>query len=556
MKQTNEERLYGPPGTGKTTTLSRMIVEAAKEYGSDRVLVASFTKAAAVELAGRNLPLDSAQVGTLHAICYRALDNPVIAETRMSEWNEAYPRLAMTASASGNDDPSWDMSMRGEADRFMAAYQTQRARLVARSDMRYEGASGGEFEDFVTKWEDFKRQTGYIDFTDMIEIALRDFDAAPGDPSIMFLDEAQDMAPLELSLARKWAAQMDRFVLAADDDQAIYGFKGSDPQAIFGVPCRTQTVLEQSYRIPRAVHAAATRLTDQLSWRVPKAYRPRDADGFVKKLWEADYGDPKASVEKAKEIVADGKTVMFLASCSYMLKQTCEALKEAGVPYHNPFKQRRQDWNPLALGTAARRTALDRVVAYMAIRPDVRGKDAHIWDSDEFKLWASCIDAAKFFKRGVKTQITSKDFRLPSGDHERVTAIANMLSAATAELPDAEHFSNAFEGDVSWLERNLKGDQGQRMRYPLRIARDYGPKALLERPKVIVGTVHSTKGSESDVVIIAPDLSFAGWEEYQHVGPRRDSVLRLGYVGMTRAREGIYVMSNATKFYMDLADGA
>jgi DNA helicase-2/ATP-dependent DNA helicase PcrA len=544
---TNEDRLLGPPGTGKTTTASRMIAEAAKEYGSDRVLVASFTKAAAVELAGRNLPLDSSQVGTLHAICYRALDNPVIAETRMHEWNDEYPRLAMTASAGGNDDPSWDMSMRSEADRMMAAYQTLRARMLP-----IKSAGDHELLDFAERWEDWKRQTGYIDFTDMIELALRNFDAAPGDPSVMFIDEAQDMAPLDFALVRKWGEQMERLIVIGDDDQAIYAFKGADPQSLFSGEPRSSTVLEQSHRIPRAVHAAAARLTGQLSWRLPKVYRPRDAEGLVEGLTGADYGRPEAAVRRAKELVADGKSVMFLASCSYMLKRTCEALKEAGVAYHNPYKLKRQDWNPLAVGTAARRTALDRVIAYLAISPEARGRDAHIWDGDEFRLWASCIDAAKFFKRGVKTQITAKDFRLPPGDVERVTAIGNMLSAASADLGDAEHFSNAFEGDLAWLERNLKGDQGQRMRYPVRIAKENGPKALLETPRVITGTVHSVKGGEADVVFLYPDVSYAGKDEYSHVGSRRDSVLRLYYVALTRAREGVYICDNATQNFVPL----
>lgn len=549
----NETRVWGPPGTGKTTTASRMIVDAVKQYGSDRVLVASFTKAAAVELAGRNLPLDVSQVGTLHAICYRAMGNPVIAETRMSEWNDIYPQLRMTASAGGNDDPSWDMAMRSDADKMMAAYQTGRSRMLAADKIEFEGVYGHpSFMSFVAKWEDWVRQSDYVDFTGMIEAGLRDFDAAPGDPYIMFFDEAQDASPLDFALVRKWGGQMDKLVTLGDDDQAIFSFRGAEPRELFSGAPREQFVLSQSYRVPRAVHAAATRLSATLSWRIEKEYAPRDADGFVENLWRADYGNPAPAVQRAKELVSEGKTVMFLASCSYMLRDTCEALKEAGVPYGNVFKPKRADWNPLAVGTAARRTALDRVIAYMAIRPDVRGSDAHVWDGEEFRLWASCIDAKPFFRRGAKTLFTNKDFKLPPGTSERISAIGDLLSDASTELPDADHFGNALQGDLDWLERHLRGDQGKRMRYPVKIARTMGPKTLLQKPLVTVGTIHSVKGGEADCVFLYPDVSFAGMEEWKSVGPRRDSVARLFYVALTRAREGVYLCGNASQNYVKL----
>jgi hypothetical protein len=62
------------------------------------------------------------------------------------------------------------------------------------------------------------------------------------------------------------------------------------------------------------------------------------------------------------------------------------------------------------------------------------------------------------------------------------------------------------------------------MRYPVRIAQQMGPKALLQRPLVTVGTVHSVKGAESDIVFVYPDISFAGLEEWRAGGSRGRSV--------------------------------
>ena len=50
---TAKYRIFGPPGIGKTTRLTRQIRSFVKRFGQDSVLVASFSRAAAAELAGR-----------------------------------------------------------------------------------------------------------------------------------------------------------------------------------------------------------------------------------------------------------------------------------------------------------------------------------------------------------------------------------------------------------------------------------------------------------------------------------------------------------------------
>jgi superfamily I DNA/RNA helicase len=93
-----EQRVIGPPGCGKTTWLSRQVQRAVGE-GKD-VLVASLTRAAAAEAAGRNLPIPPRNVGTLHSHCYQSLGRPTLAvdKKHVEDWNSRHPEWALTAS--------------------------------------------------------------------------------------------------------------------------------------------------------------------------------------------------------------------------------------------------------------------------------------------------------------------------------------------------------------------------------------------------------------------------------------------------------------------------
>jgi hypothetical protein len=58
--------------------------------------------------------------------------------------------------------------------------------------------------------------------------------------------------------------------------------------------------------------------------------------------------------------------------------------------------------------------------------------------------------------------------------------------------------------------------------------------------------IDQAKGGEADVVFLFPDLSPQGQTAYRRYGPPRDAVIRTMYVGMTRARETLYLCAPAS----------
>jgi len=125
-----EQRIIGPPGCGKTTWLSRQVKRAVDN--NQEVLVASLTRAAAAEAAGRGLPIPPRNVGTLHAHCYQALGRPALTADKkhLVDWNTTHPELALSSSDDRIDGDNLEDSGQSPGDKIMAAYQVLRARMA------------------------------------------------------------------------------------------------------------------------------------------------------------------------------------------------------------------------------------------------------------------------------------------------------------------------------------------------------------------------------------------------------------------------------------------
>ena len=89
-------------------------------------------------------------------------------------------------------------------------------------------------------------------------------------------------------------------------------------------------------------------------------------------------------------------------------------------------------------------------------------------------------------------------------------------------------------------------------KFPLAIIKNRGPECLNETPRTFVGTVHSVKGAEADVVYLFPDISRAGMVEWQGSAEQKASVYRLFYLAMTRAKDTLVLAEPSGKFNVNL----
>jgi superfamily I DNA/RNA helicase len=147
----------------------------------------------------------------------------------------------------------------------------------------------------------------------------------------------------------------------------------------------------------------------------------------------------------------------------------------------------------------------------------------------------------------------AKDF-LRSGDGKEAVTVERL-----AEILEPKALSSllaTFDSDLQallvWLRALVTSDYDNRIQFATSVVARRGAHALVEEPRVVVGTIHSVKGGEADVVYLFPDLSPAGEAQYRVAGPPRDSVIRVFYVGATRARETLYLCQPATAMALSI----
>jgi superfamily I DNA/RNA helicase len=452
----------------------------------------------------------------VHGFAYRALGSPELAEAHIAEWNTQYPQWELSGAKRTADD-AYDTA------------GTEKAGDRLKSSMR---------GDFAVAWEDWKKQCGYLDFTDVLEHAITDTDAAPGDPAVILVDETQDTPPLAMRLLFHWAKRAQSFVCTGDAAQAIFGFMGSDAlllQKLWKKYDPERLPLPKSYRLSQAVYTYAREWQRRFTTTVQIDYESTTVPGFVRHAPSFRQWTANRLTQLFKE--HEGQSIMFLATCGYMLDGLIHELREAGIPYHNPMRVNNGKWQALPQGRKNSFTVVDRVVAFSLPSEDIWGDRARFWTARELKAWTAALPAKGVLSLGGKKGIEALPDDATDEDIARAFFTWFTPEAITHIAP---------KPDIAWFMAQVKGSDNLRD-FVNTVIHAHGVPALREKPRAIVGSVHSLKGYESDVVVISPDISTEAYEVARREPEAAEEMKRQMYVAITRARSGLYLCSQDAK---------
>ncbi len=323
----------------------------------------------------------------------------------------------------------------------------------------------GNVLDFWHRWKDWKETEGLLDFTDLIETCLKEKVPSPV-RGVGFFDEAQDFSRLEMSLVRQWGQEMEHLVLVGDEDQCLYTFKGSDPDVMLypELPEEHMKVLGQSYRVPEAVRSFSQAWIQRVSHRYPKAYRPRIENGEIVEgsiagsRW--DFGScPERLIDEVEGHITEGRTVMLLASCGFMLTPLLSVLRDRGIPFHNPYTDRRGDWNPLNSGGTS---SAERLLSLL--RPDEAtwGAERRRWTRTDIESFGRIMGAQGVFWRGVKARLDRGEL-----DTAELDKLFCDEACSTLVWGDADEW-------VAWWEEHLTASRRRGAAFPCEVYRKRG----------------------------------------------------------------------------------
>ena len=240
-------KIYGPPGTGKTTKL----INYAKTFYKlgtplDKIGYFAFTTKAATEAINRMLDTykhlqrkNLKHFRTLHSLAFNRLGMKK-SEVMQDEHYEDIGRnlgIEVTVYSNGQETTGF-VDSDCEYFNLINAARIKECSLEEEynTDMYSPDLDKRLLNILSDELNNYKDAFKLKDFTDMIE----KFNVAELCPKydIVFIDEAQDLSPVQWKMVDIIRENSKYVILAGDDDQAIYGWAGADVKKFQNIPAK------------------------------------------------------------------------------------------------------------------------------------------------------------------------------------------------------------------------------------------------------------------------------------------------------------------------------
>jgi len=590
-------------GSGKTRVLTHRIgwltqVERVPPWA---ILAVTFTNKAAGEMRARldTLIPGSTQgltVGTFHGIAHRLLRRhwreAGLTETFQILDSDDQLRLVKRVVAGlGLDDARFPPRQ--------ASWQINNWKDEGKRPESIEHGNHPVTRTFVQiyqAYEDACRRAGLVDFA---ELLLRAHELWLKNPAVLehyqqrwrylLIDEFQDTNTLQYAWIRVLAGNAGQVFVVGDDDQAIYGWRGAKvenvQQFLKDFPGARTIKLEQNYRSTSNILKAANSVIARNGGRLGKQLWTAGDDGERIALYAAynEQDEARFVIERIREYVAEhgsAKDCAILYRSNAQSRNFEEQLIQRDIPYRvyggQRFFERAEVKDALAyLRLTANRhddAAFERAVntpprgigdrTLDALRKRARTDNTSMWETALTEL-AGASELAGRAKNAVKAFLAMIDAMAKAFaglDSDAAFTLAEQIDHAITHTGLRDHYEKDSRGNGEARVENLDELVNVASRFePTQEDIDAGlselsaflSHATLESGEnqgekwddcVQLMTLHSAKGLEFPVVFLVgmEEGLFPSQRSVDDEG-RLEEERRLAYVGITRAREKLFV---------------
>lgn len=281
-------RILAGAGTGKTRVLTHRIAYQinAVRIEPEHSLCLAFTNKAATEIKNRMATMGEAslvETGTFHSIAYRQIK---------ARWKDLGIRDEPDLISNQGSYLSRILHKNfnhAERNFILAEINWATARRISVDDYISEAENAGRVDvvPFVSVVESFqkyielKRKENFIDYDDIIQLAIRFLaedanyaEARHWKFKDLFVDEFQDVNPLQFALLQAWLGSGSSLTVVGDPCQAIYSWNGADARFLNDFeqyfPNSQTVILKDNFRSSPEILALSSSILPMMERLDPK----------------------------------------------------------------------------------------------------------------------------------------------------------------------------------------------------------------------------------------------------------------------------------------------